>query len=172
MYLLYGYIFLIVIFTLTWLLYLKTKNPSIVDTVWSLGIASTGLIFLSQNINTRTLLIACLLIVWSIRLGGYIWYTRVRIHQVDKRYLSLSSNWKSMTIGFLLNYQLQAILAWLCALPLFFSTTSDFTVIDILATLLVCTGIVGEDFIKLIQQESRDMERVVVQKMGSDVSYY
>jgi steroid 5-alpha reductase family enzyme len=145
MILLITYIFATIVFILTWVLYRYLKNPSVVDCIWSLSIMAIGLIYLSQSISHRTMLIATLLVIWALRLSGYIWWTRIRIAKVDKRYLQLSSQWRvSQSLGFFFNFQLQALLAWICAIPFYFSVSPTFILTDSIAITLVLIGIIGE----------------------------
>ncbi|MBN9231184.1 MAG: DUF1295 domain-containing protein, partial [Legionella sp.] len=78
-----------------WGLYRILKNPSVVDVSWSLGLMISGLLYLgSAPLNSRTLVIGSLLILWALRLAFYLWFTRIRKGEVDKRYTELSSGWK------------------------------------------------------------------------------
>lgn len=142
----YLYIFLQMSFI--WFLYRFYKNPSIVDVSWSLGLIVSGLIYLFHPpFNLRLYFLASLLILWGMRLAGYLWFTRIRMGHVDKRYLQLSDSWKiNKSLGFFLNFQLQGIFILIlsfvflsAAIPaerLFFW--------DKVGSVLIIVGIVGE----------------------------
>jgi steroid 5-alpha reductase family enzyme len=103
------FFYLVVQMSIVWVIYRILKNPSVVDASWSIGLMMSGLIYLgSSPINARNITVSILLIMWALRLAGYLWYTRIRQGHVDKRYKELSSNWKiSRSLGFFLNFQLQ-----------------------------------------------------------------
>lgn len=117
----------------TWLIYLKTQLPSVVDVSWSLAIMLAGLFFLSQNPwSNKSILIASILVIWAFRLAGYLYLTRIRKNEVDKRYEDIISSWHKKNIGYFFNYQLQAILALGIATPFYFiaSTPTNFLTLD------------------------------------------
>ncbi|KTD20230.1 DUF1295 domain-containing protein [Legionella israelensis] len=107
-----------------WLWYRATNNPSVVDIGWASGLTLSGLIYLnSQMINYRTLLLSLILMAWGSRLGLYLWFTRIRHNKVDKRYTSLSENWKiAKPLGFFINFQLQGLLIFIVSLPWLFAS--------------------------------------------------
>ncbi|KTD05379.1 DUF1295 domain-containing protein [Fluoribacter gormanii] len=142
-------IYLILQMSFMWGLYRILKNPSVVDVSWSLGLMVSGLIYLSlTTLNTRTLIIGCLLILWALRLAIYLWYTRIRKGHVDKRYLELSSNWKiSPSLGFFINFQLQGLLILIISSVFFLISKSGLTHISLLDSIAFCiilVGIMGE----------------------------
>jgi len=142
-------IYLVLQMTFVWLLYRITKNPSIVDVTWSLGLIVSGLIYLfNQPINFRLLIIAGLLLAWGLRLAGYLWYTRIRFGHVDKRYQQLSDGWKmAKSAGFFLNFQLQGLLIFIISIVFLFAANgsiNNLSIIDWLGVLLVIVGIFGE----------------------------
>lgn len=144
--LVYGIIFLYM--TAVWFIASVLKNPSFVDVAWSLGLALTGWLFLSTNLNQRTILIGLLLSAWALRLAGYLWYSRVRKGEVDKRYTELSQSWTiNKKLGFFLNFQLQGIFIFIIASVFYFVQQSkDLTPawLDWTAMILICCSIVGE----------------------------
>ena len=111
---------------LTWLWYLRTKLSSVIDVTWSLGIltAGTGYIFMSE-VNLRKAIILFFLLVWSLRLAGYLYWTRVRLKFQDKRYQELSTEWAFPKIYFLGHYCFQGILMSIIALPFYHVGTNN-----------------------------------------------
>ena len=106
------FIYLFLQMCFVWIIYRLIKNPSVVDASWSIGLMTSGLIYLwSLPMTPRSAVISMLIIIWALRLAGYLWYTRIRQGHVDKRYTELSTNWKiSQSLGFFLNFQLQGLL--------------------------------------------------------------
>lgn len=131
---------------LYWVWYLKTRNPGVIDVGWASAIALAGGTSLFLRFGAKApLLPLALLLIWGIRLGGYLWYTRVRPALIEKRYVSLSQHWRqSKALGFFLHYQLQGILALLVACPWFFIGQNRPLWLDIAAVLLILAGIFGE----------------------------
>ena len=107
---------------LIWLWYRYTKNPSVVDVGWATGLTTMGMFYLySSPMSSRTILLGLVLLIWGVRLGGYLWFTRIHRHLHDKRYAKLSDNWKiSKPLGFLLNFQFQGLLIFIISLPWYF----------------------------------------------------
>lgn len=132
-----------------WGIYVYVKNPSVVDVAWSLGIILLGYYhLLSADISPRIFLISHLLLLWGLRLAGYLWMSRVSKGEVDKRYTKLSEGWKmAKNMGFLLNFQIQGLLMFCIAMPLFsVSRQADIALnwFDWVAGLLICAGIIFE----------------------------
>jgi steroid 5-alpha reductase family enzyme len=132
-----------------WVLYRILKNPSIVDTAWALGLMISGLIYLcSAPFNFRIGIISSVLIIWGMRLGGYLWYTRIRKGIVDKRYLKLSENWKiAKSVGFLLNFQLQGFLILIISSVFLLAahdSPSTLSLLDWAGVILALVAIAGE----------------------------
>lgn len=117
-----GFIFLHM--SAFWLWYRLAHNPSVVDIGWASGLTLSGLIYLaSHGITLRSTLLSLILILWGMRLGFYLWFTRIRHGEVDKRYQTLSDNWKiAKPLGFFLNFQLQGVLILIISLPWFFAS--------------------------------------------------
>jgi steroid 5-alpha reductase family enzyme len=106
---------------LGWLLTLKPRNVTLVDSFWALFFLLACLvnaIFLPQ-LSPRAWLILTLVSLWSIRLSGYL-HWRNHGKPEDARYQAIRARnephfeYKSLYLVFLL----QAILAWMISLPL------------------------------------------------------
>ena len=124
-------IFLAVLFLFTWWVARKIENYSIVDVTWSLAFAPVAVIhaMLGQGWFPRRLVIACLIGVWSLRLGIYLW-GRVAAHHphIDPRYAILRERWSANPErAFLYFFLGQGLLVWLLMLPvhLISSNASD-----------------------------------------------
>lgn len=132
--------------TLYWCWYLKTRNPGVIDVGWASALALAGsAILLLRFGRMLPLLPLGLLLLWGLRLGGYLWYTRIRPALIEKRYLSLSQHWtRPKALGFFLHYQLQGLLALLVASPWFFMGVNRPLWLNVLAVCLIVIGLVGE----------------------------
>ena len=136
--------------SLIWLWYRYTKNPSVVDVGWASGLTTIGMFYLyCSPISTRKVLLSLVLLIWGLRLGGYIWFTRIRLNLLDKRYTQLSEQWSiSKPLGFLLNFQFQGLLILIVSLPWYFISQIPFdyamSVFDYLIIVIALLLIVAE----------------------------
>jgi len=117
-----------------WLLSLAKRDVSIVDSLWSLFFLMTVLVYAaSTTTGPRTALLVSLVAVWAVRLAGYLTW-RNWGEPEDRRYQAIRERnqpgfaWKSLYLVF----GLQAILAWIIAMPLFagISATAPLTALD------------------------------------------
>jgi len=134
---------------LVWIWYRLRKNPSVVDVGWASGLTLSGFVYLlSQEWSSRHYFMGVILLVWGLRLGGYLWYTRIRHGIVDKRYTKLSEDWKiAKPLGFFLNFQLQGVFIFIISLPWYFAALAKTTVpgiLDYIAFLLAVFAIFFE----------------------------
>jgi steroid 5-alpha reductase family enzyme len=135
---------------LIWAWYRYTKNPSVVDVGWASGLTIIGMLYLySSPVSSRKIVLSLVLLIWGLRLGGYLWLTRIHQNLLDKRYTQLSDNWKiSKPLGFLLNFQFQGILIFIVSLPWYFISQipSDYSLcaIDYFMLLIALLSIAGE----------------------------
>ncbi len=111
-----------------WLISLPLKNASIVDSFWALFFVVGAWAYYSAltDFGSRAPLLAMLLIVWAVRLAGYITW-RNRGHGEDRRYQAIRArNQPHYEIKSLLYvFTLQAVLAWIVALPLFAALSGE-----------------------------------------------
>jgi steroid 5-alpha reductase family enzyme len=137
-----------------WFIYRRLNNPSVVDVSWSIGLMISGLIYLgSIPITPRNMLVGFLLILWALRLAGYLWYTRIHRGHLDKRYTALSEGWTiNESLGFFLNFQLQGVLIFLIS-GLFYwishFSNPTLTGIDTIAIVIIMAGIAFESLADL-----------------------
>jgi steroid 5-alpha reductase family enzyme len=141
--------YLILQMLVVWVFSRLLNNPSIVDVAWAFGLMVAGLIYLCRvQLDFRIMLIGGLLILWGVRLGGFLWVTRIRKGIVDKRYLKLSENWQTAkALKFFLNFQFQGFLILLISSVFLFATndaTSNPSNIEWLGVAIVLVGIMGE----------------------------
>jgi steroid 5-alpha reductase family enzyme len=110
-----------------WLVSLATRNAGIVDVFWGLAIAGAGVTWtvLAPQGSLRGAIAATLAVLWALRLGGHILW-RGWGKPEDRRYREIRArnepgfNLKSVYLVF----GLQAVLAWLVAMPLLGTATS------------------------------------------------
>ena len=142
-------VYLLVQMCIVWIIYRLLKNPSVVDASWSIGLMVSGLMYLGSGpLNVRSKIVATLIMLWALRLAGYLWYTRIYQGHIDKRYTELSSKWKiNQSLGFFLNFQLQGLLIFILSFVFYWVSRANnpgLTLIDVVAIATVLAGIIGE----------------------------
>ncbi|MEO7386161.1 MAG: DUF1295 domain-containing protein [Gammaproteobacteria bacterium] len=112
-----------------WLMSIPLRNVAIVDVFWSLAVAGAGLTWLVQawvlqaEASPRGGLAVLLAVLWAARLALHIFW-RARGRPEDRRYREIRARnepgfaYKSLYLVF----GLQALLAWVIAMPLFGAT--------------------------------------------------
>ncbi len=110
---------LLALFSLMWVIQLKTKNAGIVDVVWSASFPLLGLIYFI-NVDgylPRQLLVIATVAIWGLRLASYL-FIRTVGHGEDIRYTTLRKSWgEKQNIKMLRFFIFQAILAVALSLP-------------------------------------------------------
>ncbi len=112
-----------VVFALAWVVCVRVRNYGFLDVVWSYGLALLAPLYAWQGPGypLRKWLFAGVGLVWSLRLGSYIFRRVLRHHpQEDIRYQSFRSRWPNpiMFLGF---FELQALIIALFSLPFLFA---------------------------------------------------
>lgn len=142
--------FLIIwLMVIAWFLSILKNNPGVIDVFWGCAIALAGLIYVNIGVsNTVKYVFQILLVIWAVRLSGYLLLTRVLPKRLDMRYEDISNNWKmSKYLGFFINFQFQGMLALIIATPfIFISKTSSFDTLSVIAIAIIVIGFIGESF--------------------------
>lgn len=112
------------LFILLWLINLRTRDPSFIDSWWALGmvaIAWASYLFVGHT-GARATLLTALCTIWGLRLGLYLLW-RWRNHGPDKRYVSMMAaarkerGWSYARASLLLVFALQLPLQFIVSLP-------------------------------------------------------
>jgi steroid 5-alpha reductase family enzyme len=130
---------------LVWLISLPLKNASIVDSFWSVFFVAgaTSYYFSIEQAGGRSVLIAVLLLLWAIRLAAHITW-RNRGQGEDRRYQAIRArnqpHYEIKSLFYV--FSLQAVLAWIVALPLFGALSGQAPLgwLDVLGVLLWIAG--------------------------------
>ena len=90
------FVVMLVVMTAAWATVLKTDNAGWTDVFWTFGTGVAGVIAAlspwAGEPSARQLLVACLVAIWSLRLGTYI-AVRVVQTEEDRRYAMLKEEW-------------------------------------------------------------------------------
>ena len=115
---------LVVMFFILWLITLRTRDVTPVDSVWALGMVVLGWSTFVQTGGDpeRKLLMMALCTLWGVRLGGYLLW-RWRQHGADRRYQTMfakvkeAKGWGLGQASARLVYIVQAPLLFIVCLP-------------------------------------------------------
>ena len=114
-----GLVLMVVLFTGTWLVQLRTKNAAIVDTIWSLSFPLLTILYcwVVEGYALRQWLLVVMVCAWGFRLGLYLLF-RTLGHPEDVRYATLRKEWgEKQNLLMLRFYYFQGILALILTLP-------------------------------------------------------
>ena len=148
--LLLGLAAIVILFVILWAVSLRLQNSSIAHEAWGPGILAIGLTyyFTSDSGSTRAHLTLALLAIWALRLATHL-YFRMRIQGEDFRYVRWRDEYDHWWLVSLFKvFLLQAVVAWIISLPIYFAIVSleprALTLLDYLGALLVVSGVVVE----------------------------
>lgn len=133
----------------TWLVSLVLKNASIIDIVWGLGFVITSwvLAVTIDGDSTRQLLLAVMVGLWGLRLGGYLAKRNIG-HGEDWRYKAMRKK-KGARFGLIslvTVFGLQGVLMWIVSLPVMFGNSDATPGVGPLAVIGVMVWAVGLSF--------------------------
>jgi steroid 5-alpha reductase family enzyme len=149
LYLVVASLALLVSMTLTWIIQLYNKNAGIVDVTWSYNFAILAYIAFTfgDGLYERKVLMATVAIIWSFRLGTYL-YNRNVGKPEESRYAKLRSDWgKWANIKMLFFYYLQAVFNLILSIPfviLSFHQSESVYLIEYLGAAIVLISVLGE----------------------------
>ena len=167
-----GLAAVVALFTLLWLASLAVQNSSIVDMWWGPGILLIGLAyrFTSDGAPSRRAMVVSLVALWALRLAWHIGRRNIG-HGEDFRYAKWRRErgpswwWFSYFKVFLL----QAVVAWIISLPLYYSITSAtpvrFTAVDFAGAIVFAVGFlfeaVGDEQLRRFKADPASRGRVL-----------
>lgn len=135
------------VLTVLWFFYLWKKNPAVVDLGWAIGLSLMGLTHnLRGTTTTATVLTSVLVLLWGLRLGGYLFWTRLRLGKKDTRYESIQKKQKlPAPIFFLIHYIIQACFQAVVGFVFIFTAESTIfaSIYGTIGVILWCVGYGG-----------------------------
>ena len=133
----------------TWVISLMVNNASIVDIVWGLGFAITSwvLALTIDGDSTRQILLAVMVGVWGVRLGGYLAKRNIG-HGEDWRYKAMRKKKgpKFGLISLFTVFGLQGVLMWVVSLPVQFGNADDTPGVGPIAVMGIIIWMIGLTF--------------------------
>ncbi|RKQ72183.1 steroid 5-alpha reductase family enzyme [Litorimonas taeanensis] len=150
MLLFWNAVILVVSFFILWLICLKTRDVTPIDSVWALGMVAlaTTSFFLTDGQYTRKWVLLALCAAWGLRLGGYMLW-RWRDHGPDRRYQAMlgkaeaRKGWGFGKATALLVFATQAPLLFIVCLPVQLGQADGNTPLGIIAMIGVGLAILG-----------------------------
>jgi steroid 5-alpha reductase family enzyme len=109
-----------VLMFILWLLHFPLRNAAIVDVGWVMGIALLAMLYAVHGVGywRRTVFLASMVLLWGLRLGFHLLFTRVNGQPEEGRYVELRRKWGShIGLKFLLFFEAQALLCGVLSLP-------------------------------------------------------
>lgn len=143
-----GFVAMVAMFALIWLLQWRIENAGIVDVFWGSTVGVVGLFYCIaiNGLNGRSWLVGTLTAVWAARLSSHLW-TRYKGHPEDKRYTALKQHWgNAAQFRMFRFYQMQALGAFLFSLAVFLAAKNDapWAVSDLIGVVVWLIAVVGE----------------------------
>lgn len=132
-----------------WLVQVRTKDASLVDAGWALGLGVMGtwIAAVSPGLPERRALAGAMALLWSLRLASHLYFDRVRGKPEDGRYAALRAAWgANANRNFFLFFQAQALLVLLlsssyCAAA---ARAEPLGALDALGAILFAVSLCGE----------------------------
>jgi len=146
-----GFLVIMIMMSVLWLVSVVIKNASIVDPFWGLGfVLAAGFYFYKTGSpEPRKVILMTLVAIWGIRLSSYLFWRNLRKGE-DFRYQQFRKNYgekRYWWVSFFQVFLLQGFLMWLISAPLLgaqFSGENSLGVFDIIGVSLWVTGFVFE----------------------------
>jgi steroid 5-alpha reductase family enzyme len=170
--LLLGLVVILIIFTIVWVVSVRLEDSSVVDIAWGPGILLLALTYYltSNGAPVRARLTLALVAIWAIRLGAHL-FIRNQAQGEDFRYETMRARrgpswwWYSYFRVFLL----QAVMAWIVSIPLFFAIVSiapqSLNIVDYLGIMLFIGGLAFEatadEQLRRFRAEPRNVKMVL-----------
>lgn len=117
-----GGLAILLMMTALWLLSVRLKDASIVDSFWGpgFGLAALAYFIAGEGWLTRQLLITALVLIWGVRLGWHI-FRRNHGKGEDYRYQQFRQHYgpeRYWWVSFFQVFLLQGVLMWIISAPL------------------------------------------------------
>jgi steroid 5-alpha reductase family enzyme len=142
-----GFILIMTMMTLLWVVSIIVRNVSIVDLFWGFGFVLTaGFYFLkTEGFEPRKIVILILVAVWGLRLSLYLAWRNIGEGE-DYRYKEFRKKYGSRYwwVSFFQTFLLQGILMWLISAPLlgaqYYGRNISLGIIDYIGVFFWITG--------------------------------
>jgi len=137
-----------------WIGYARIRKPQLADISWVANHFLIGLCIATHHFkdfsfltSPRQLLYFLILTAWSIRLAGFLYFSRIKSNYFDPRFEMISKWTKHRKLFFFFQYQGQGFVTLVTGLPLYFifnKKDDSFALHDLVALSLLAIGMVGQ----------------------------
>lgn len=145
-----GYFAMMVVMTILWFVQRRTKNASVAEVGFCLGLVSVVVGYATQAIGgiERTALTLMLVVLYAGRLGHYLLVNRVIGKEEDPRYRRLRASWgSSQALNMFLYFQMQAVAVATFSLPflvVLWNPRPPTAIVELLGLLIWGVAVAGE----------------------------
>lgn len=144
-----GTAILLLVFTTTWLIQLRTKNAAIVDPIWSLSFPLLAFVYFGfSGFTIPQVVLLVMVVIWGTRLGIHLMLRVTKEEHEDVRYAALRKEWGSKQHIYMLRfYYYQAILALVLSTPFALVMTAgheSLSVFEIVGVVIWAIAVFGE----------------------------
>lgn len=133
----------------TWVVSVAIRNASIVDIVWGLGFVAVSWVLWARidGNNGRQSLVAVMVGLWGLRLGGYLAKRNIG-HGEDFRYVLMRRKYGSKfpIISLFTVFGLQGVIMWTVSLPVQFASADDSPGVGPIAVMGIIVWLIGLAF--------------------------
>ena len=133
----------------TWVVSVAIRNASIVDIVWGLGFVAVSWVLWARidGNNGRQSLVAVMVGLWGLRLGGYLAKRNIG-HGEDFRYVLMRRKYGSKfpIISLFTVFGLQGVIMWTVSLPVQFASADDLPGVGPIAVMGIIVWLIGLAF--------------------------
>jgi steroid 5-alpha reductase family enzyme len=144
---------LVVTFLIAWLIALRLRDVTFIDSLWAIGmvVMAAATLVQTQGDPLRKGLLTGLCAVWGVRLGGYL-LARWRKHGADRRYERIFAHaqeqrgWGFAKASLLLVFATQAPLLFIVCLPVQLGQVDAGPPVGIIGFLGVAVAVIGIAF--------------------------
>lgn len=133
----------------TWVVSVAIRNASIVDIVWGLGFVAVSWVLWARidGNSGRQSLVAVMVGLWGLRLGGYLAKRNIG-HGEDFRYVLMRRKYGSKfpIISLFTVFGLQGVIMWTVSLPVQFASADDSPGVGPIAVMGIIVWLIGLAF--------------------------
>ena len=139
-------------FITLWLVSLRLKDVSFIDSWWALGLVVTAWVsYLNAPRSVHAVALVGLCTIWGLRLGGYLLW-RWRTQGVDRRYAAILGKaqarrgWSFAWASLVMVFALQAPLQWIVSLPVQVGQLGEAQTLGVVAWCGILLSVAGISF--------------------------
>jgi steroid 5-alpha reductase family enzyme len=149
---LYGFVVVMTMMTILWIVSIFIKNVSIVDLFWGFGFVLVTVFYFLKSVGNdpRKILVMVLVAIWGLRLSVYLSWRNIGKGE-DFRYKQFRKNYgenRYWWFSFFQVFFLQGVLMWLISAPLlaaqYYGKDNEPGLIDFAAVVIWLTGFIFE----------------------------